>query len=335
MTQHPVESSTPHTEAASSGGQPVPQPVPEEQLPSSVRGAPDLTQTAAAGTGVGAASSGSSSGSWRVEILTTEQFQEQAQHSTRGPVVIALYSGGDPEAVQAVDQLEGLIDQLQGQILLVSADAQKVPELAQAFQASSSLNVLALLAGRPAPMFNTPVPEAQMKDLLRQVVELARQNQLTGTFESVAREGEEKPLPPLHQEAQEALEREDYEAAAAAYQKALNDQPADHEAKLGLSRVSFLQRVRGGDQSGRSLDQLRQQAAQHPDDVEAQLRVADLDVFGGHVEDAFTRLLGLIRRTDGQERNQVRERLLELFEVVGPEDPRVGSARSQLMRALF
>lgn len=323
MSQNPFET-------AGGAAEPNTAPTPEDRLPSSVRGAVDLSRAAASSSEQGGAQQAQAGGSYRVEIESAAQFQEQAQRSTQGPVVIALYSGADPEAAQTVDRLAGLVDELQGMILLVTADVQRVPELAQAFQASSTLNVLALLAGRPAPMFNTPVPEAQMKDLLGQVVELARQNQLTGTFEPQAVAEQEKPLPPMHQEALEALEREDYDAAASAYRRALAEQPADHEAKLGLSRVGFLQRVHGAD-----LNQARQDAAQRPDDLEAQLAVADLDVFGGHVEDAFSRLLGLIRRTAGEERNRIRERLLELFEVVGPEDPRVGAARSQLMRALF
>jgi putative thioredoxin len=53
------------------------------------------------------------------------------------------------------------------------------------------------------------------------------------------------------------------------------------------------------------------------------------------VQDAFDRLIGLVGRTTEAERDRVRERLLELFTVVGVTDPRVAGARRALASALF
>lgn len=321
MTENPLGESRPHA------------PEQAEELPASVRSAPDLSQRAGAGT---SAPDGAAPGaaSYRREVTTVEEFQEVAQLSARGPLVLALYSGSDAAAARAVSELEGLVDELSGRILLLAADIDAVPELAQAFQASSSLSVLALLGGRPAPMYNAPVPAEQIKDLLAQVVDLAQQSQLTDTFEPVARAGEgepeEKPLPPLHQEALAALDAGDYASARDAYRRALNEQPADRDAAVGLARTGLLERVHDAD-----LGQARAAAAEAPDDVEAQLLVADLDVSGGHVEDGLNRLIALIGRSAPEAKNRVRERLLELFDVVGAEDPRVTAARGRLMRVLF
>ncbi|WP_129658846.1 co-chaperone YbbN [Rothia halotolerans] len=318
MTENPLGEARPHA------------PEPAEELPASVRSAPDLSQQAGAAAGGSAPAGGAS---YRREVTSVEEFQEAAQLSAHGPLVLALYSRSDAGAVQAVSELEGLVDELAGRVLLLAADVEAVPELAQAFQASSSLNVLALLGGRPAPMYNAPVPADQIKDLLAQVVDLARQSQLTETFEPVSageEEPQEKPLPPLHQEAQAALEAGDYAAARDAYRRALNEQPADRDATVGLARTGLLERVQGQD-----LQQARAAAAEAPEDVEAQLLVADLDVSGGHVEDAFNRLIALIGRSAPETKNRVRERLLELFDVVGAEDPRVTAARGRLMRVLF
>jgi putative thioredoxin len=79
----------------------------------------------------------------------------------------------------------------------------------------------------------------------------------------------------------------------------------------------------------------RTAAAERPDDVDAQTLVADLDLLGGHVEDAFSRLVDLVRRTSGDERDQARTHLLGLFAAVGNEDPRVLKGRQQLASALF
>ena len=121
----------------------------------------------------------------------------------------------------------------------------------------------------------------------------------------------------------------DLDGAEAAYNRAIAENPGDREAKLALAQVHLLQRVMPLDAAA------VRAAAAAPEDVAAQLQVADLDVSGGHVEDAFRRLLELVRRTAGEERNAVRVRLLELFDVVGAEDPRVVAARGALMRALF
>ena len=92
----------------------------------------------------------------------------------------------------------------------------------------------------------------------------------------------------------------------------------------------MLQRVQGLDPQA-----VRRDAAEKPADVAAQIAAADLDLVGGHVEDAFGRLIDPVRRTAGDDRDTVRLRLLELFEVVGADDPRVAAARRALARALF
>jgi putative thioredoxin len=110
----------------------------------------------------------------------------------------------------------------------------------------------------------------------------------------------------------------------------LSDDPGNTEAKLGLAQAELLGRVKDMDPA-----QVRKDAAGDPSDAAAQIAAADLDLVGGHVEDAFGRLVETVRRTAGDERDAARVRLLELFEVVGPDDPRVTAARQALARVLF
>ena len=140
----------------------------------------------------------------------------------------------------------------------------------------------------------------------------------------------EPELPPLHQEAFDAIERDDLDAAVEAYAKALAQNPADDEAAVGLAQVKLMQRTAGVDQQA-----ARAAAAAAPTDIAAQMLVADCDVLGGHVEDAFVRLIDVVRVTEGDERDTVREHLVELFSVVGAHDERVQKARRSLMSALF
>ena len=140
----------------------------------------------------------------------------------------------------------------------------------------------------------------------------------------------EQPLPPLHQEAHDALDRGDLAAAIDAFERAVVANPRDGEAIAGLANVRLLDRLQGA-----SADEIRRAAAEAPGDVAAQMLVADLDVSGGHVEDAFARLLELVAATAGDERQHVRLRLIDLFEIVGADDPRVAAARRRLTTLLY
>ena len=143
-------------------------------------------------------------------------------------------------------------------------------------------------------------------------------------------EDAEAELPPHIAAAYDAIEAGDLAAAATAYEQALAENPADAEAKAGLAQVGLMRRTEGVDPVA-----ARAAAAANPTDVDAQILVADLDLLGGHVEDAFARLVDTVRATSGDERNQAREHLLELFEVVGAGDERVATGRRALMSALF
>ncbi|MGH3425295.1 MAG: tetratricopeptide repeat protein, partial [Nocardioidaceae bacterium] len=141
---------------------------------------------------------------------------------------------------------------------------------------------------------------------------------------------EEPAEDPRFAEADEAFATGDFDAAIAAYQAVLTANPADVEAAERLAGVKLMQRTKDAD-----LDAARAAAADRPEDLDAQMLVADLDVSGGHVEDAFGRLIDVVKRASGDDRERVRQRLLDLFTIVGTEDPRVATARRALASALF
>ncbi len=280
----------------------------------------------------GAVKPGSTSGNRFILNVTEESFGQVVQLSQQVPVVVDLGSSRSDASVQLSGVLEKLAVEYNGKILLAHVDADASAQIAQAFQVQSVPAVVAVLKGQPVPLFEGAQPEEQIRSFLEELLKVAEANGVTGTLDGEEGEQEEaeKPLPPLHQEAYDAIEAGDYAAASAAYQKALAEQPADAEAKAGLAQVQLMQRVQ--DMDG---NKVRQEAADAPDSVPAQLAVADLDVVGGHVEDAFSRLVKLVGRTAGDERETVRARMVELFDVVGNSDPRVSKARSALARALF
>jgi putative thioredoxin len=143
-------------------------------------------------------------------------------------------------------------------------------------------------------------------------------------------EAEEPESDPRYAAAEEALMVGELDRAIAEYDKLLAASPGDEEASVGRARALLMQRTSGVD-----LQAARDAAAASPDDVEAQILVADLDLLGGHVDDAFQRLIDVVRRTTGEERDRARLHLIELFAVVGNSDPRVLKGRQQLASALF
>src|SRR6202035_830893 len=125
-------------------------------------------------------------------------------------------------------------------------------------------------------------------------------------------------LPPAYADARAAMERGDLDAAARAFEQELAANPGDPVAKTGLAQVNLIRRVSSYDQA-----KARRDAAEHPGDVAAQTRVADIDLASGRIEEAFNRLLGVVRRTSGEERDQARVHLVGLFELLPPNDPQV------------
>lgn len=303
-----------------------------DSVPASVRGAVDLGALRGAGpaqAGGTATSGGPADGAnYRVSI-TAQDFQKYAEQSMTVPVVVALHAPQSPESESFVETLARVIDSYGGKLLLGTVDVSEQQQIAQVFQAQSVPTVVAMLAGQAVPLVNSTVPEEQMRQLLDELLVLAQQHGVNGTAGPTGGVAPQ-PLPPLHQEALEKLEAGDLDGAEASYAKALAENPGDKDAKLALAQVHLLQRVNAMDASA-----VRAAAAQDPDNVAAALDVADLDVSGGHVEDGFRRLLNLVRTTFGDDKDVLRARLVELFDVVGSEDPRVLSARGQLMRALF
>lgn len=285
-------------------------------------------------SGLSGGASGEPGASGAYSFDATEQtFQsEVAEASMRYVVVLSLWSPRAPESAQLNETLSALADTYQGKLVVARLDVDTNPQIAQALQVKGVPYVLGLVQGQPVPLFQGTVDEATAKQYLDKLLELAVSNGITGTAQprQSASADEDEGSDPRFAEADEALGSGDLDAAVAAYEKLVSANPADTEAAERLAGVRLMQRTSGAD-----LNAAREQAANNPDDIDAQLLIADLDVSGGHVDDAFGRLIDLVRRTFGDDRERVRLRLIDLFTVVGNDDPRVGRARRDLAAALF
>jgi putative thioredoxin len=273
------------------------------------------------------------SASGLVVEVSEATFPQIVELSTRVPVVVELYAPGLAPALGAIVESYG------GRLVLATVDAQANPGIAEAFQVREVPAAAGILGGRPVPLFVGTPAEEQVRQVFDQLLQVAQQNGITGALDPNAAPAEgdaapaapvEEPLPPLHQEAFDAISNGDYAAAVAAYKKAIAQNPRDTLAVAGLAQASLLQRL-----DGAVADDLRKAAADAPASVAAQLAVADLDVSGGHLDDAFARLLDLFPSLDAAAREAVRTRILEYFEIAGADDPRVAAARRRLTLLLY
>jgi len=269
-----------------------------------------------------------------VRTATDATFGEILDLSSTVPVVVEFFGQG----VEAT--LGPLIRQYGGRIALAVVDGATNPQLVQAFQVQQVPTVAAVVAGRPIQLFPGMLPEPELRDVLEQLLQLAAQQNVTGTIvlgddDGSAEPSEpappiEEPLPPHHQEAYDAITGGDFLTAIKEYETAISQNPRDQLAVAGLAQVSLLARLDGTDGAA-----VRATAVSKPDEVDVQLAVADLDVSGGQLDDAFARLLELFPLLDPEGKNLVRTRLLDYFEIAGAGDPRVVAARRRLTGLLY
>jgi putative thioredoxin len=273
--------------------------------------------------------------------VTEETFnQDVALRSRTTPVIVDLWADWCQPCKQLSPVMEKLAAEAGGAWVLAKVDVDANQRLAQAFQAQSIPMVVAVIGGQMVDAFLGAMPEAQIRQWLTQVLSVAEQLGVpvaagaAGAGAEAAEAGEAgeaaDDLPPALSAARDAMEAGDLDGAARALEKALADAPADGLAKSWLAQVNLMRRVSSYDPVS-----VTREAAAHPEDARAQLRVADFEMASGDAEQAFDRILAVIKRTSGDERNTARLHLLDLFEVLAPDDERLKKARTQLTLLLF
>jgi putative thioredoxin len=238
------------------------------------------------------------------------------------PVIVLMWSSRSPESMEMVKTLGKLEVDYKAAFALARVDIDSNPEVGQAFQTKSIPYAVAIIAEQMVPLFEQSYPEAQVKMVIDKVLTLASEQGIG--------QAPVEQIEPEETEAMDALESGDYSAAEAAYKKWLARKPAENLAKLGLAQTQLLMRTEGLD-----LKEIVAQSSAAPTDIELQLKAADVEIVTGGVEDAFSRLLSVIRATSGDDRTKAKNHLLNLFALVDPSDPRLAAARKELASALF
>lgn len=317
-------------------------PNPAARMP--LRGAVDLAAVAAAREAqqkaeerrAAAAADGAPPVAALVVDVDEAGFQSIVDLSFTVPVVIDLWAEWCQPCKALSPVLEKLVADDGGRWLLAKVDIDANPRIAQAFAVQSIPAIFAVVKGQPMQLFQGALPEPQVRQYLDELLRVAEANGVAGRLDGAAPEADsaeadaEPPSDPRFDAAYDAIEAGDWDAATAAYEAVLRESPADAEARAGLAQVALLRRTDGADP-----DAAYAAAEAQPESLEAQALASDVDLLTGRVDEAFARIIELVRRTSGDERNAAREHLLSLFLLVGDSDPRVAKARAALANALF
>ncbi|WP_433175306.1 tetratricopeptide repeat protein [Actinoallomurus sp. CA-150999] len=291
-------------------------------------------QRADSGSSGSSGSSGDSGGSPHVIDVTDATFNTEVVDRSRSvPVLIDFWADWCEPCKQLGPILEKLAGEAAGSWVLAKVDIDANPALAQQLSRMGVQGipfVAAVVAGQMLPVLNGAAPESQVRQVLDQLFAALREQGLLPEGAGPEAAAEQPAADPLEIEAEAALQRGDLDAAGAAFGRILETSPNDPFAKSGLALVELQRRAQSYDPAA-----VRKDAAERPGDAAAQVKAADLELIEGRVEEAFDRLIGAVRRTSGDERDTARKHLVALFEVLPPDDPRVGHARRKLASALF
>ncbi|MQA95251.1 MAG: tetratricopeptide repeat protein [Streptosporangiales bacterium] len=285
-------------------------------------------EAAAAGPGPGGGP-----GQAQIIDVTDDTFAtEVVERSMRVPVIVDLWAEWCGPCKQLSPVLEKLATEAAGEWVLAKVDVDANPRIAQTMRAQSIPMVVAVVGGQVVHGFMGALPENEVRQWLDQLLGALREQGLMPQGGEVPEgaEAAEPEIDPAYSEAQQAIETGDLDAAAEAFKKILANAPADEAAKAGLAQVELARRIQGADP-----ERILADAEAAPDDPRPQTRAADLEMAQGRFEAAFDRLIGVVKRTSGDERNAARVHLLSLFEMLPPGDPRVTAARRKLTSALF
>jgi putative thioredoxin len=255
--------------------------------------------------------------------LTEANFEaEVLVRSNQLPVVVLLWSPRSESSAQLGQSLSGLADADGGKWALATVNVDTVPRVAQMFGVQAVPTVVALAGGQPLSSFQGAQPPEQLRRWIDSLLDAT-----AGKLEAGPEDAEE--VDPELSQARDHLDAGDFDAALAAYQVILDAKPNHAEAKGAVRQIAFLQRA-----TAQSPDALAAADAA-PDDIDAALAAADVEILQQDVIAAFERLIGLVKRTAGDERTAVRTRLIELFDLFDPADPQVIAGRRNLANALY
>lgn len=305
---------------------------------------------AAESSSVNNAGSAPKAGGYVIDV-NEQSFQSMVQTSVSFPIVLLLWQHSDESYYEVAQKLADAVNSLDGRMQLARIDADESPNIVQALRAQQLPSIYGLVGGRPMPIVNGLPSDEEMQQIctviLPKLVQVAEQSGVAGTApfiespddstlddsdesESKSESSSIEKVPPAHKKAHELAIQGDYEGAAREYAKVMEADPHDVLAAREHAKALLLAR-----NVNTNVAEVRKSAGDNPDDVNAQLAVADVDMIDGHIEDAFDRLLDFLVAKHRNDFDTVRSRMLEYFAMLPADDERLKRARRRLSILLY
>jgi len=261
-----------------------------------------------------------------VGIAVTQEnlVSEFVAKSKEQVVVLLAWSARSTQSKEILETLGKLEKADDGSWLLGTVDVDSQPQVAQALQIKSVPVAIAIIAEQLLPLFESVPPADQVRLVINKLLELASQKGVGAAPVGVT----EIPMEAEEEAAYAAMEKGDYKAAKLSYEAWLKRKPNEQVAVVGLAQVNLMLRIEG-------LDPVLTLKNAKDNDLTSQLMCADIEVASGNYEDAFDRLLKVIKSMAGDDRDKAKNHLISLFNLVDPADPRLIKARAALASALF
>lgn len=274
---------------------------------------------------------------WVVNV-TAENFDAVVVSGSRErPVVVDFWAEWCGPCRRLAPMLEALAVEMNGAFTLVKINTDENPELAQAFDVSGIPAVYAIRDAKVVNGFTGVVPEEQLREFLAEVT------------------GPQAPKEPTPLESASELEARDPKAASAAYRAMLVSAPTDPAARVGLARV--LLAAHGNETEARELlsgvefgdfapeaERLQTVCAlrEHPTDPlppgtdgPSCLEKGKVLAARGAYEPALEALLEAAEHDRDLGRGPVREMMLKVFAVLGPQSETATLYRRKLQALLY
>lgn len=257
--------------------------------------------------------------------VTEENFEaEVLVRSQTQLVLVDLWATWCEPCKQLSPVLESMAARSGGAWLLAKVDVDANPRIAQAFRAQSIPMVVAIAGGQPVSAFNGVRSEAEISTWIDEIL---AQTGLPGADAGQSPEPESEAVDPRVATAEALLDAGDIDGALSAYRSIVEAEPDHTEAVAAVRNLEFIARAQAHDPA------IATNAA--PEDIDAQLAAADVLLLNQDPDGAFDRIIEVVRRSAGDDRERARTRLLELFELFDPAEPFVMAARRKLASALY
>jgi putative thioredoxin len=280
---------------------------------------------------------------WTIEAGEDNFEADVLERSHEVPVLVDFWAPWCGPCRVLGPVLEKLADEYSGKFVLAKINVDESPSLAGAFGIQGIPAVKLIKDGEIAGEFTGALPEPAVREMLSRYLPSEYDEQAD---EAADLEEQGKPA-----------------EAQAIYQSILDLEPNHAKSLLGLGRLlmtggdregalNYLERISPAAQERKDADRLiarlqlqgdqsadeatlRQKLAAEPDSLEARFDLAQALAANEKFEEALGEFLNIVKSDRDLRDDGARKAMVQIFDVLPPDDPLIDKYRSELAKVLF